>query len=118
MDPVELKVPVLGSYSSAEESGWSASPVDRPPATRTRPSARRVAVCPSRPTVIDPVGVNVPAAVVEADGACVGLGLGCVLGLIDPVRLDPPVGDNVATAPEHAITANATSRIDGVAMRA
>jgi hypothetical protein len=67
MDPVGLNFPVLGSNNSAEES-WSPFGAT-PPAMRTRPSERRVAVCRERATVIGPVGVNREETVAEADGA-------------------------------------------------
>src|ERR1035437_7918237 len=55
IEPVGLKAPVLGSYSSAESQcghgPW-------PPATRTRPSDSRGAVGPKRGVAIEPVELN------------------------------------------------------------
>src|ERR1035437_4258049 len=53
--PVNVNFPVLGSNVSADSIAPFASL--HPPATRTRPSLRRVAVCPSRGIVIEPVAV-------------------------------------------------------------
>jgi len=51
IDPVGLKVPAFGSYSSAEaRNPWPLSP----PAMRTRPSDSRVAVWLSRAAVNRP----------------------------------------------------------------
>jgi hypothetical protein len=61
IEPVGLKVPVAGSYSSAE-----ASP--EPPATSIRPSSSSVAVGAWRPTAIEPVRLNADAGAVEPDG--------------------------------------------------
>ena len=58
MEPVGLKVAVLGSYNSAEPLTMpEASP---PPATRTRPSDTSVAVWPQLAVAIAPVGLKVP----------------------------------------------------------
>jgi hypothetical protein len=53
IDPEGAKVPAGGSYNSVEAS-VPAEELD-PPAIRTLPSARRVAVHPSRSIPIDPV---------------------------------------------------------------
>lgn len=69
IDPVRLKVPLAGSYSSADASELSPLVVagnilampDRslsPPAMSTRPSGSRVAVCFLRGIVNDPLRVN------------------------------------------------------------
>ena len=56
IDPVGLKVPVAGSYNSAEAR------VELPPAMRTFPVGRRVAVWVCLAVPMDPVGVKVPVA--------------------------------------------------------
>ena len=59
IDPVGLNLPVVGSYSSAAAVLELTLPVRAlPPATRIRPFLSRVAVGPSRPTVIEPVRLN------------------------------------------------------------
>jgi hypothetical protein len=56
-----MNVPLAGSYNSAEASDFRSRELSFPPAMRTRPSGRRVAVSPpNRTTFIDPVGPNVP----------------------------------------------------------
>ena len=60
--PVGLKVPVAGSYSSAEARAGG-DPVARwegPAGWRTRPSGSSVAVKESRAVVIEPVELKVP----------------------------------------------------------
>jgi hypothetical protein len=74
MDPVGVKVSVLGSYSSADATGPDSL---RPPAIRTLPLGSKVAVCPDRwidigPVVAKPLGwFTVGAAVGVAAGAVV-----------------------------------------------
>lgn len=58
IEPVGLKVPAFGSYSSADARVLGPTP--RPPAMRTRPSDSSVAVGLSRATIIEPVGLKVP----------------------------------------------------------
>jgi hypothetical protein len=60
MLPVVVKTSVLGSYSSALESAELGKLNCQPPAIRTFPFGRRVAVWSPRGTVIDPVGEKVP----------------------------------------------------------
>ena len=71
IDPVRLKVPLAGSYSSADASELSPLVVVgnilempdsslSPPAMRTRPSGSKVAVCFLRGIVNEPLGVNRP----------------------------------------------------------
>ena len=72
-------------------------------------------MCPSRPTLIDPVGMNLPEAVAEADGAGIGVGLGGAPTLVDPVGLGPPVGEDVVPVPEQAAAAKATDKIASAA---
>ena len=60
IEPVGLKAPVVGSYSSAEARRSSQSPPFTPPAKRTRPSESNVAVSDSRALAIEPVGLKVP----------------------------------------------------------
>src|SRR6476660_10085492 len=64
IEPVGLKVPVAGSYSSADAQmpSWPAGPQLYPPVNRTRPSSSSVAGDPPRTAVMSPVGVNVPVA--------------------------------------------------------
>ena len=59
MEPVGLKVPALGSYSSAEDIAAVPSFLS-PPAISTRPSSSNVAVCPILAVAMDPVGLNLP----------------------------------------------------------
>jgi hypothetical protein len=58
IDPVGLKVPVFGSYSSAEAR--SAGEPSAPPATNTRPSRSCVAAWSTLTVLIEPVGLNMP----------------------------------------------------------
>ncbi len=61
MLPVAVNAPVFGSKISAVDRVEAAvSSVPRPPTTRTRPSARRVAVWRLRPTVIAGPAEKVP----------------------------------------------------------
>jgi len=60
IEPAGLKVPLPGSYNSAVRSPPPAVSGSEPPAIRTRPSARSVAIGPYRATAIEPVGVKVP----------------------------------------------------------
>ncbi len=70
MEPTVVKVPVAGSYSSAEAIGCATndwlpgadSRLTLPPAIRTLPSGRRVAVWSARASANAPVVVNVPVA--------------------------------------------------------
>ena len=65
IDPVEVKVPAAGSYNSAEARAPVQHPPEAnapPPAIRTLPLGRRVAVGSWRPAAIDPVKVKVPVA--------------------------------------------------------
>ena len=56
-----LQVPVLGSYSSAETRGMTEpAELTLPPATRTWPVGRRMAVWLSRAVAIPPVSLQVP----------------------------------------------------------
>ena len=55
--PVTVQVAVSGSYSSAVVVR---SVPSLPPATSTRPSGSRVAVCPARASVIGAVAVHAP----------------------------------------------------------
>src|SRR6185436_2548297 len=74
---VGLKVPLPGSYISAEASSTpEQQPVSSvtqasPPATRTRPSGRVTATAPSRVTDGAPVGSKVPplGSKIQAAGA-------------------------------------------------
>jgi len=89
IEPVALNFPVAGSYSSAVEVGNSTLPVRTlPPATRTRPSLSRVAVGPSRPTVIELVRVNSTAG---------GIGVGSIdgVGVEDGVAVGVAVGTEI-----------------------
>ena len=61
MDPVGLKAPVSGSYSSAEVRSAGVY-ADVPPVIRTLPSASKVAVWPARGCNKDPVDLNEPVA--------------------------------------------------------
>ena len=63
IEPVELKAPVRGSYSSAEPVGNPSDPplgsgASTPPVIRTRPSRRTVAVWNARAVVIAPAGMT------------------------------------------------------------
>jgi hypothetical protein len=59
IDPVFDQLPVAESYSSAAER----PPLtEDPPATRTRPLARSVAVNDERASAIEPVDVQTPVA--------------------------------------------------------
>ncbi len=68
MEPVRVQVPVAGLYSSAlcwlcsklPESQPYPLPLQPPPATSTWPPRRRVAVCPDRALVMEPVADQVP----------------------------------------------------------
>jgi hypothetical protein len=61
IEPVAVNSPVDGSYSSADavisvvprRMAWL-------PAIRTHPSGKRVAVCPNRGVVMEPVAANLP----------------------------------------------------------
>ena len=65
MIPVGEKVPLIGSYSSALDR----TPLALiPPATRTFPSANRVAVWASRSVPMLPVGKNPPDFTVSTAG--------------------------------------------------
>jgi hypothetical protein len=55
---VAVHVPVLGSYTSAEES--EPTKPTKPPSTRTLPLGSRVAVCSVRAVPREPVAVHVP----------------------------------------------------------
>jgi hypothetical protein len=66
IDPVAEKVPVAGSYNSAEARK---TPEFSPPATRTLPLESRVDVCPSRAVPMDPVAVHVAARAAGAKPA-------------------------------------------------
>ena len=55
-----VKVPVLGSYSSAEDTACTSETPMPPPAMRTRPSFSSVAVWPYRGDRSRPVGMNLP----------------------------------------------------------
>ena len=63
IEPVRVKLPVAGSYSSADAKVVEPSV---PPVMRTRPSAMSVAVSPTRAIDIDPVALN---------PGCVGAGV-------------------------------------------
>ena len=58
--PVELNLPVAGSYVSTEARYGAVNHPAAPPAMRTRPSASCVALWPERGVAIEPVAVNVP----------------------------------------------------------
>ena len=60
MDPVAKKVPVAGSYNSAEARGLPEESV--PPATRTLPLGNKAAMWLYRVTPIDPVAEKIPVA--------------------------------------------------------
>src|SRR5262249_41298243 len=61
MEPVGVKEPVDGSYSSAPARGlWNPKPPGEPPVIRTWPLASSVAVCWARGVPIPPVGLNPP----------------------------------------------------------
>src|SRR5262245_60202674 len=63
MLPVAVKLPVEGSYRSALDNRCSTV---EPPAIRTLPSRRSVAVFPSRGLIMLPVGVKVPVCCPKA----------------------------------------------------
>ena len=79
--PVGLKVPLLGSYTSAE-ARVLVPPSTIPPAIRTRPSASRVAVARLRAVAIEPVGLNAPCRRI------VQLGRGIATGDEDPAVVE------------------------------
>ena len=58
--PAGAHVPVAGSYSSQEPRKPLLLLDPKPPATRTLPSGRRMAVCLSRAIVIEPVTLHAP----------------------------------------------------------
>jgi len=60
MRPDTVQVPLAGLYSSALATRLPLE--SSPPATRTCPSASRVAVCPARGKFNPPVAVQVPEA--------------------------------------------------------
>src|SRR5262249_4194195 len=60
MRPVAVQVPVAGLYSSALASGVQQPGGLEPPTTRTSPLGSRVALCPTRAMVIEPVTLHVP----------------------------------------------------------
>src|SRR5262245_52531663 len=65
MLPVDIQVPVPGSYSSALGVPLKHGVTVQPPATRTFPFVSSVAVKATRPKFMLPVGVHVP-------GVCAG----------------------------------------------
>jgi hypothetical protein len=58
--PVDVQVPVPGSYISADEK-YVLAPF-HPPATNTLPSGRRAVEAYKRPTVMSPVRDQIPVA--------------------------------------------------------
>ena len=100
IEPVGLKVPGVGSYSSA----LAPSTVAPPPAIRTRPVESRLAVCCARAVAIEPVGLNVPG-VVFGKGTCTCIvlraGVGVGFAVVD-VGGDPTADDAVVPPPQPA----------------
>ncbi len=76
MEPVGLKVPVFGSYISAEAVAFPVTGI--PPAMRTRPSASSVAVWQERSVVIGPIGAAGIVGPGVAESAAVGVGEGAI----------------------------------------
>src|SRR6185295_18162102 len=86
-----LKVPVAGSYSSAEAQmpSWPAGAQLYPPVNRTRPSSSSAAADPARTAVMSPVGVNVPVPGSYSSAAA----------LQPPAKSTRPSPSNVADSP-------------------
>jgi hypothetical protein len=109
MLPVAVKVPVLGSYSSAVKSAEFGKLNCQPPAIRTLPLGRSVAVWNARGTVIGPVAENVSVvgsynsalAVAVKDASCppatrtIPLGRRVAVWIARAVKTSPAVGANV-----------------------
>src|ERR1035437_3513772 len=103
IEPVELKVPVFGSYSSAEARSGALSPTSPPPAIRTRPLDSNVAVWPTRPTCNEPVGLKVPlfGSYSSADDRAVSAPPPSVM---PPLMRTRPLGSRVAVCPWRPVT--------------
>jgi hypothetical protein len=105
MLPVALQVPVRGSYSSAEAKALvvESSFESAPPATRTRPSGRSVAVCSFRATLMFAVARQLPRDVGDAGKEAAGFrAVDC--GGADgwPAADGDALGGSVLVAAEHA----------------
>src|ERR1035437_3141284 len=83
IDPVALKAPGLGPYTSAAASRPLSS---SPPAIRTRPSESSVAVWESRAVAIDPVELKAPVLGLEVAAGC---------GHLAPVQCATQIGPGV-----------------------
>src|SRR4051794_35289169 len=95
MSPVLLHVPARGSYSSADASALvvDSSVESSPPATRTRPSGRSVAVCSMRATLMFAVVRQLPSAAEGEDADAAGVGAADAGGADDWLA-----GDGVAVS--------------------